>query len=247
MRRLQLRARPLLCPRLRVSAPAASRQQQRALLSRHMAGAGEAAAAGPGAAHPSASVASAGLDCRVRYAELLASGGLSADPAQQAAIDRMGELHELIKAEAATAAMPGRTDEGVAGGSDSSWWGPMFGGGSSASDELAAATAAAAAAGPKRALYVWGGVGCGKTMVMDLFYDCVKELPKRRVHFHSFMLEVHKRVHVETRRRSIVAQADKKVAKVAYDPKSAAGGVSAEQSKVRASCRCSSSAAHLAV
>ena len=34
-------------------------------------------------------------------------------------------------------------------------------------------------------------MGCGKTMVMDLFYDCVAPgMSKRRVHFHAFMLEV---------------------------------------------------------
>ncbi|KAG5654596.1 hypothetical protein H0H81_011571 [Sphagnurus paluster] len=48
-----------------------------------------------------------------------------------------------------------------------------------------------------KGLYLYGDVGTGKTMLMDLFY---KTLPpsitrKRRVHFHAFMIDVHKRVH----------------------------------------------------
>ncbi|XP_011503008.1 PREDICTED: putative ATPase N2B [Ceratosolen solmsi marchali] len=46
-----------------------------------------------------------------------------------------------------------------------------------------------------KGLYLYGAVGGGKTMLMDLFYDCCQMENKKRVHFHSFMLDVHSKIH----------------------------------------------------
>ncbi|CAJ1073320.1 AFG1 like ATPase a [Xyrichtys novacula] len=48
---------------------------------------------------------------------------------------------------------------------------------------------------PPKGYYIYGDVGTGKTMVMDMFYSYVETEKKKRVHFHGFMLDVHKRIH----------------------------------------------------
>ncbi|KAF7694281.1 lactation elevated protein 1 homolog B isoform X1 [Silurus meridionalis] len=46
-----------------------------------------------------------------------------------------------------------------------------------------------------RGFYIHGGVGTGKTMLMDMFYSHVKTQRKKRLHFDAFMLDVHRKIH----------------------------------------------------
>ena len=65
---------------------------------------------------------------------------------------------------------------------------------------------------PPKGLYLWGGVGRGKSMIMDLFVETLADIPNRRVHFHAFMQEIHAAMH-EVRKTGV----DDAIAPVAAD------------------------------
>ncbi|MGF7156973.1 cell division protein ZapE [Bartonella heixiaziensis] len=49
---------------------------------------------------------------------------------------------------------------------------------------------------PFQGLYIYGNVGRGKTMLMDLFFSCLPQKCKKRAHFNDFMADVHERINV---------------------------------------------------
>jgi cell division protein ZapE len=103
-----------------------------------------------------------------RYAALVAAGKIEADPGQAMLGRRLAALEQRID------------QHRLARKSSSLGW--LFG------KREQAGT-------PLRGLYVYGEVGRGKTMLMDLFFETSAVVRKRRVHFHEFMADVHERVH----------------------------------------------------
>jgi cell division protein ZapE len=58
----------------------------------------------------------------------------------------------------------------------------------------------ASARAPQRGLYFWGGVGRGKTMLMDWFYESLRSSRRERSHFYRFMRQVHAELRTVARR-----------------------------------------------
>ncbi|TQB69153.1 hypothetical protein MPDQ_002234 [Monascus purpureus] len=118
-------------------------------------------------------------------------GRLKDDPYQRAMIQHLQELYETLKTYNPPKVV--RPDvESLDPKSKSSFFSSLFSGFTSGgADDVTIPPDL-----PK-GLYMYGDVGCGKTMLMDLFYDT---LPSRitartRIHFHNFMQDVHKRMH----------------------------------------------------
>ncbi len=64
-----------------------------------------------------------------------------------------------------------------------------------------------------KGLYFWGGVGRGKTYLMDLFYQCLPEERKMRMHFHRFMLMINKRLNAQASLKNPLQQVALDIAK----------------------------------
>jgi len=64
-----------------------------------------------------------------------------------------------------------------------------------------------------KGLYLWGGVGRGKSFLMDSFFNCAPVEKKRRIHFHRFMQEVHQRMNALTGQAEPLAGVARDVAK----------------------------------
>lgn len=66
-----------------------------------------------------------------------------------------------------------------------------------------------------KGLYLWGGVGRGKSFLMDSFFNCAPVARKRRIHFHRFMQELHQRMKALTGQSEPLAAVARDVAKEA--------------------------------
>lgn len=103
-----------------------------------------------------------------RYAALVDAGKIEADPGQAVLVASLAALERRLE------------EHRLARKSSSLGW--LF-----AKREKAGP--------PLKGLYVYGEVGRGKTMLMDLFFEASAVERKRRAHFHEFMADVHERVH----------------------------------------------------
>jgi cell division protein ZapE len=108
----------------------------------------------------------ASVSLRDIYARRLAECGFHSDPAQLAAVAKLDDLRDrLVAAHSAANSSPLRR-----------WLGSLVG---------------SATPQPERGLYLWGGVGRGKTWLMDMLFESLPFPEKRRRHFHRFMHDVH--------------------------------------------------------
>ncbi|MGG7564742.1 cell division protein ZapE [Rhodovulum sp. DZ06] len=125
-----------------------------------------------------------------RYRALVKDGALNPDPAQNLGMEKLQMLHERLKGyEPKT---PKKHSRG---------W---FGWGREPRHDVAEIGG----------LYIYGGVGRGKSMLMDLFAETSPVSPTRRVHFHAFMQEIHALIG-DARKRNVedpIAEAAEKTA-----------------------------------
>jgi cell division protein ZapE len=103
-----------------------------------------------------------------QYAAAVAAGRVERDAAQLTVVERLAQLEGDI------------VEHRLARKSSSLGW--LFAGRGSKPARL-------------KGLYIYGEVGRGKTMLMDLFYEASPVKRRRRAHFHEFMIDVHERVH----------------------------------------------------
>ncbi len=102
-----------------------------------------------------------------RYSELVSAGELTTDASQSAAVQSLQVALDQLAA-------PDQNSGGKL---------------------LARALAWIRKSGSLRGVYLWGDVGRGKTMLMDMFFEAAPVAKKRREHFHAFMADIHERLH----------------------------------------------------
>lgn len=120
------------------------------------------------------------------YNRLVELQKLRNDPYQRGIIKSLGSLYDsLVDYQPAEIKTPSAVDQL---GWRASFLGSLM--------KLRSKTATEDFDGIPKGIYLYGDVGCGKTMLMDLFYSTVPaHLSKKRIHFHQFMQYVHRRSH----------------------------------------------------
>lgn len=105
------------------------------------------------------------------YQQALTNGDYQPDDVQREAVTRLDAIHQALTAAPAASSTAGKGLFGKLG--------RLMGKEKTARVE------------PVRGLYMWGGVGRGKTWLMDMFFRAIPGERKQRLHFHRFMLHVH--------------------------------------------------------
>lgn len=125
------------------------------------------------------------------YKYMVETGELQEDRHQIAAIKELDRLVRDLQHQSPPTAAASSQDKHLHTNNNSSFFGRLF---SRAFEQV---TPVSLLPSPIRGVYLHGGVGCGKTFCMNLFYDNLQgEWPntKQHVHFHKFMLGVHQQV-----------------------------------------------------
>ncbi|OAQ30256.1 AFG1-like ATPase [Linnemannia elongata AG-77] len=125
------------------------------------------------------------------YNDLIAQGSLKEDDFQRTIIETLQEMHDRLKdynpAPLSQEKKP-EPERGLFAKMSS-----MFN--KKEEERLAKEAEEARIAAIPKGLYLYGSVGTGKTMLMDLFYNTLGRSDKKRIHFHNFMLQLHGRLH----------------------------------------------------
>ena len=127
------------------------------------------------------------MTIKKRLKKAIRHEGYSIDPAQQSAIDAFQSCYDSLSQLQSTAP----------------WYGRLF------------AQLSNQAKDSHQGIYLWGDVGRGKTWLMNLFYDSLPFDQKCRIHFHPFMIDVHK--HLDALSREQRVNQKNPLAKIASD------------------------------
>ncbi|PYH47211.1 AFG1 family ATPase [Aspergillus saccharolyticus JOP 1030-1] len=151
------------------------------------------ATAVPGKSEASSSAAGLPGGPLAEYDKRVQEGHLRDDPYQRQIIEKLQDLYERLASYHPPAVIHPSPESLDPTPKSSSFFGSLFGRNSGTTKSELTIPASL----PK-GLYMYGDVGCGKTMLMDLFFEALPAniRAKNRIHFHNFMQDVHKRMHV---------------------------------------------------